>query len=78
MFYKASSVKKVAFVASKKVGNAVYRNRAKRLLKAHFINYCDNLKSGQYIFVAKPPIINSDFKIIDNNFKKIYSKLHLL
>ncbi|HIP60925.1 MAG TPA: ribonuclease P protein component, partial [Sulfurovum sp.] len=36
LFYKRSSESRVGFVASRKLGNAVHRNRAKRLLRAHF------------------------------------------
>jgi len=78
LFYKESKTKEFAFVASKKVGNAVFRNRAKRLLKAHFIKFSHKLKNGQYIFVAKSPIINSDFKKVQKTFNYIYKKLKLI
>jgi len=77
LFYKKSSKFEVAFVASKKVGKAVLRNRAKRILRAQFINSCDNLKNGQYIFVAKPPIIDSDYQKLSKIFLKIYKRLKL-
>ena len=48
-------------VASKKVGNAVHRNRAKRLLRAHFLTHIDNLKTGRYILVAKPNLLTSEY-----------------
>ncbi len=78
LFYKEADSKEFAFVASKKVGNAVARNRAKRLLKAHFIQNSSKLKNGKYIFVAKKPILNSDFKKIAKTFKYIYRKLKLV
>jgi len=46
----------VAFVAGKKVGGAVQRNRAKRLLRARFVAVSDRLAEGSYIFVAKAPL----------------------
>jgi len=61
LFYKKSSEYKVGFVASKKIGNAVHRNRAKRLLRAHFIENIDLLSSGSYVLVAKPDILNQNF-----------------
>jgi len=60
------------------VGKAIFRNRAKRVLKAHFIDFCDNLESGRYIFVAKSPILGSNYKLVSQNFLKIYKKLKLL
>ncbi|MBD3791048.1 MAG: ribonuclease P protein component [Campylobacterales bacterium] len=62
LFFKKEEGYKVGFVASKKIGNAVQRNRAKRLLRAHFIENIDLLVSGSYALVAKPGILEADFK----------------
>ena len=72
LFYKSGHEKKVGFVASKKIGNAVHRNRAKRLLRAHFIENIDRISSGSYILVAKPALLEKSFTEI----KKAY--LHAL
>jgi len=61
LFYQKSDVQKVGFVASKKIGNAVHRNRAKRLLRAHFIENIDLLSSGSYVLVAKPDLLSNSF-----------------
>ena len=55
-------------VASKKIGKAVRRNRAKRLLKAHFIEASDMLKEGKYILVAKAPILDEDYRQVHASF----------
>lgn len=69
--------KKVGFVASKKIGNAVYRNRAKRLLRAHFIENIDRTKNGSYVLVAKPMLLEKDFpevrKAYLNALKKCFA-----
>jgi len=61
LFYKQNKEHKVGFVASKKIGNAVHRNRAKRLLRAHFIENIDLVPSGSYVLVAKPNLLSQDF-----------------
>jgi len=68
LFYKETQGYNIGFVASKKIGNAVKRNRAKRLLRALFLVYCDNLKEGSYILVAKQPLLESTFA----NAKEIF------
>jgi len=60
---KRSDECKVGFVASKKIGNAVYRNRAKRLLRAHFIENIDLLSQGSYVLVAKPVLIKENYSV---------------
>ena len=60
--------KKVGFTATKKIGNAVKRNKAKRIMRALFIKYSKNLKDGIYIFVAKSDIVSLPFKNIEKDF----------
>jgi ribonuclease P protein component len=64
LFYQRSDVNKVGFVASKKIGNAVHRNRAKRLLRAHFIENIDLLKNGSYVLVAKPALLKEEYSVV--------------
>ena len=70
----SSSKLNIAFVASKKVGNAVYRNRAKRLLRALVLEYENTLPKGKYIFVSKGDIFTRDFKTLKLEFKLSFAK----
>lgn len=54
------------------MGNAVHRNRAKRLLRAHFIENIDLVTSGSYVLVAKPELL------IQNYLETKKSYLHAL
>ena len=68
LFYQSGQQYTVGFVASKKLGNAVHRNRAKRLLRAHFVENIDTLKRGGYILVAKPALLDKSYSEIRKTY----------
>lgn len=86
IFYRRNgfNYNRLAFLASKKVGNAINRNRARRLMKESVRTMDKELNNGyDYIFIARNTIKNTkcaDVKKsieaaikragIDNNFKK--------
>ena len=75
LFYlPQNGIRKVGFTATKKVGNAVKRNRAKRRMRAMFLAYSNSLKDGSYIFVAKIGLFESSHENFKNDFKKILSR----
>lgn len=78
IFYKITSEKKAGFVASKKVGNAVKRNLAKRRLKALFYDLREQLKDGTYVFVAKEAIGEADYKRLKNSLLWSFKRLECL
>ncbi len=78
LFFKQSDDYKVGFVASKKIGNAVKRNRAKRLLRTLFISQADKINSGLYILVAKQPIITEEFTKLHKSFVYALKKSNIL
>ena len=59
LFYRKNdlSYNRTAFLASKKVGNSVERNRARRLMKENYRFLKDNIKPGHdIIFIARNTI----------------------
>ena len=68
------SIHKVGFTATKKIGNAVKRNRAKRRLRALFFEHSPFLQDGTYIFVAKQAINEISHQQLENDFKKVLTR----
>jgi len=70
-FLPQKEIHKVGFTATKKLGNAVKRNRAKRRMRAMFLEFSDSLKDGSYVFVAKAGLFDSSHEQLKNNFIKV-------
>lgn len=78
IFYTPGSEKQVGFTASKKVGNAVKRNRARRRLKALFLELQKDLSVGSYVFVAKDKIHSLDYESLKNGLLWSFERLKCL
>ena len=70
-FLPQNGIHKVGFTATKKLGNAVKRNRAKRRMRAIFREYSKNLKDGSYVFVAKVGLFETTPQKLQNDFIKV-------
>jgi len=60
------------------MGNAVHRNRAKRLLRAHFIENIDLITSGSYVLVAKPELLTKTYLEIKKSYLHAHKKCSTL
>ena len=73
VLYRKNGLKytRTAFVASKKVGNSVNRNRSRRLMRAAFRAFQPNIASGyDIIFVARAAITDCKEKDVEKQLRK--------
>ncbi len=64
----------VGFSVSKKVGNAVTRNKVKRRLKECFRPLIGDVKNGLYVFVARPSAATATFQSLQRDVRALLKK----
>ena len=83
IFFKKLSVQdnkflNISFVAKKKIGNAIIRNKIKRRLKNIMHQALKTIKlNGEYsyLFIAKKNVFLDDYKVIKENIFKELSRI---
>lgn len=74
MLYAKGRGVQVGFSVSKKVGNAVTRNRIKRRLRACFRPYLGDVKNGLYVIVARPSAAEATFQSLQRDVHYLLKK----
>ena len=77
LFYKKNNLpyNRTGFLASKKVGNSVKRNRARRLMKESYRNLSDNVPTGyDFIIIARNTILGKKCKEVEKSLNSAFRK----
>lgn len=81
LFYKKNGLpyNRIAFLASKKVGNSVERNRARRLIRENYRFLKDDIRTGyDIIFIARNTINGRKFSDVRKSMVGALLKSKLL
>lgn len=81
LFYKKNglSYNRIAFLASKKVGNSVKRNRARRLMKESYRFLKNDIRQGyDLIFIARVTINDKKLQNVQKSMKNALLRAGIL
>lgn len=78
LLYVRSSKVLIGFSVSKKIGNAVVRNRAKRRMREAIRPLIPQLKSGLYVLIARQECTRASFPVLCRSMQYVLRKQNLL
>ena len=78
IYYNVSSINtpKIAFSVSKKLGNAVFRNKEKRILREIFRKHIDIINNLEILIVERKNAINLTFEEKEKQIYNLFCKIN--
>ena len=69
---------RLGFTVSNKLGCAVVRNRIRRLMRENIRLMQYDMRPGQYVFIARAPAAQADYKTFHKSLRYIFRREGLL
>jgi len=74
-----SGLLRVGFSVSKKMGNAVVRNRCKRILREIVRRHISEMRPGiDYVFIGRSPLVKTGYAQAEREVLRLLSRKHCL
>ena len=71
VIYVSSETPEIAFIAGKKAGNSVKRNKMRRKLKRVYIEHKSWFSDKRALIVAKRSLFEADDELVRQNFERV-------
>lgn len=78
--YEKGKKNRYGLSVSKKIGNAVVRNKLKRRLREIIRNFENekDFKGYDIIFIARKPVVKLDYQSLKKDVEKLYKKMNII